>query len=131
MDTSGPLFQWGIDLNATIYPAFGKPSPDLVVERAEQTNASGKKVMRFKIQLPKSFASSSNDQWMITVAYSDSDDGKGQKRIIATSRLKLGSRPTLGDVRDVQPQIGVCRREAGELHPMDTRVFDEGVPVLQ
>lgn len=88
-------------------------------------------VMRFKITLPKTFTSPNDDAWKITVAYSDSDDGKRQKRIIATSQLKLGSLATLGGIHDVQPQIGVCRREAGELRPTDTRTFDEGVPVLQ
>ncbi len=130
ISSAGRLFQWGIDLQGKVYKAFGKPSFAPVVERAEQQLAGGKKIMRFKLALPQEIVSSIEDGFEITVAYSDSDDGEQQERIIATSKITFGSLPTLGDVRDIRPEVGACHSEAGELRTVDTRVYDESRPVL-
>jgi hypothetical protein len=76
--------QWGIDLAGKVFAGFGSPqdSPKIVVK--------GK---RFKITLP--FVPTH-----LTVVYSDSDDGKTQERLIATSKLIFGEALSLGKIEE-------------------------------
>lgn len=125
-DRRGPLFQWGIGLDGTVYPAFGQPEQRLDVERAEHSSS-----IRFKVQLPASLVSTLNDSWRITVAYSDSADGRGQKRIIATSKLTYGSLPTLGRIKDIPTTLGACRQDGDAFRPVVTRTIQDDEPVIE
>ena len=66
---------------------------------------------RLKITLPKGMAA-------ITLVYSDSDDGKKQERLFATSMLVPGKVETLGALLEINPTIAVCRAEGGKLEPV-------------
>jgi hypothetical protein len=58
-------------------------------------------VARLKIKIP---AGGGN----VTLVYSASDDGKEQKRLIATSTVRLGWAATLGVFREVKPEEATC-----------------------
>src|SRR5258708_6388623 len=81
-----PAYQWGVRVaDARVFPAAGHPTTTLTVERI-QIDAN---TVRFRIELPEPFKS-------ITVAYSDSDDGRAQKSLLTTSRLTFDDGSTLG-----------------------------------
>ena len=44
----------------------------------------------------------------VTVVYSDSDDGKGQERLIGTSEVRLGKAETIGNTQSVDPENARC-----------------------
>ena len=123
-DHTPDLVQYGIRLiDGTVFPAFGHPKEPLMVERAEDTDADDKPVVRLKIKLPEFKA--------ITVVYSDSDDGKAQKRLIATSPLKFGKRLTLGGVYEINPKDATCAVKDGKLEPVMTpKVYKWDEPVI-
>jgi hypothetical protein len=52
---------------------------------------------------------------LITVAFSDSDDGKAVERLVATSALEPGSAATLGRVFSVSSLVASCREVDGRL----------------
>lgn len=82
----GRMVQWGIRVaDGESFPAHGAPPPLTDIERVVSKHTA-----RFKIPLPKSGN-------RITVVYSDSDDGKRQKHLIATSQLRFGDPATLGE----------------------------------
>lgn len=74
--------QWGIDLAGKVFAGFGTP------KIAPKVEVSGK---RFKITLPFTPAH-------LTVVYSDTDDGKSQERLLATSKLIFGEALSLGKI---------------------------------
>ena len=51
------------------------------------------------------------------MAYSDSDDGVRQKRLIATSSLAYGRWWTLGQAREIDAKEATCVVERGALEP--------------
>src|SRR5262249_4532785 len=82
--------------------------------------------VRLRIELPPpstatgSAASSAHrdDDFSLTVAYSDSDDGKRQKALIATSPLVFGDASTLGTLRRISASKATCRVRRGTLDPV-------------
>jgi hypothetical protein len=68
---------------------MGKPQGDPKVERVELESADWGHVYRFRITFAKDLSS-------VTVAYSDSDHGKRQLRLVATSDIKLRDAFSLG-----------------------------------
>lgn len=97
-------WQWGIDaLTGTIHDAYGKPRLALVAEH-EAINGGA----RFKVTLP-------TDANALTVIYSDSDDGKTQERLVATSDFKFGKVATMGTLVDINPLRLQCRVADGHL----------------
>ncbi len=96
-----PAQQWGIDLDGKVYPARGEPDASALsaTVQVEQGRA------RFTIQLPE------GEHERITVVYSDSDDGKTQERLLATSALDFGNAHSLGPLRDLT-KTPICTPES-------------------
>jgi hypothetical protein len=116
--------QWGIRLvDGKVFPAFGSPKQPLGVERAE---LPGKKGYQVKVKLPMPFKG-------ISVVYSDSDSGKKQELMLATSLVKFGRPETLNSVRVVHPQEATCAVKQGELAvvPGPARKVEPDVAVLR
>jgi len=90
-------WQWGIDaLTGTIHEAHGKPAVKLMAEYVPIEGG-----VRFKITLPA-------DANAVTVIYSDSDDGKTQERLVATSDFKFAKVPSMGTLVDIDPSRLEC-----------------------
>lgn len=98
--------QWGIRIaDGKVFPAFGSPTRAPEVERAEMP---GKQGYRLKLKLPTPFGG-------LSVVYSDSDSGKKQELMLATSAVKFGRPETLNPVRVVPPAEATCAVKNGEL----------------
>jgi hypothetical protein len=92
--------QWGIRTSdATISRGWGNPDVDPQVERMELASSDWGKVIRFRITFARDLAS-------VTVAYSDSDNGKRQKRLTATSRIMLKDPLSLGTLGEAPAAAG-------------------------
>jgi hypothetical protein len=103
-----PAWQWGIRvLDGKVFAGFGDPvpAPSAEVQRAGD-------VVRLKINMREVLASGPS----FTVVYSDSDDGRHQKRLIATSALEYGKWWTFGEVPDEQEGAS-CVAVRGTLEP--------------
>lgn len=108
--TSGK--QWGIRLSdGQVFPAEGKPDP----LTAEVLKIDDQHV-QIRVVLPK--APDSDNDW-ITVVYSDSDDGKTQERMIASSAVEHAKSWTLGAIW--RPRPG-CQVQAGRLEPLQRAI---------
>lgn len=115
------IAQWGIRVaDGAVFSAHGAPAPLPGVER---TVAAG--TARFKIPLP----ADQGDR--ITVAYSDSDDGRKQKWLIATSELRFGDPATLGETFAVATTDAKCVIQTGALVPVRMPLEPSEGPVLQ
>lgn len=105
------LWQWGIDAtDGQVHPAYGKPGP----LKAEVKRFEGG--TRFRVELP-------TETKHVTVVYSDSDDGKTQERLLATSPLKFGDYYTLGSFKQLDQKRVTCEVDGESLkrtnHPYD------------
>lgn len=102
---AGKLRPWGVRLaDGQVFAGHGKPPVSAIgVEVARASD-----VTRLRVVLPK-------DWETITIAYSDSDDGQKQKRIIATSRLQFGKARTLGQIQGTDATLVSCAVRAGRL----------------
>lgn len=106
--------QWGIRIaDGKVFPAHGSPKQKLTVEKAEIRGPEGLVGYRFKVTLPKGFQS-------IGVVYSDSDEGKKQERVVATSPLKFARPETVNAVRLVLPDEATCVVREGALTVVPT-----------
>jgi hypothetical protein len=105
-----PPSQWAIGLSSgSVFPAFGDPPKEaLTVERHE----AGSHVVRLKVTF-------GDKPDLVTVVFSDSDDGKKQERLLATSRLHHGETYTLGKVFAIPPDRAVCKIVDGRLDFVD------------
>jgi hypothetical protein len=122
--SGGSLIQWGIRASdGAVFPGYGKPSAKLGVERAPGTNP-----VRFKLTLP--WGSTDPSSGFFALVYSDSDDGKTQERLIATSNLSYGVAWTLGQLRAVDNEVATCALTGGALTPHVPVSTDPSVPVL-
>ena len=105
--------QWGIRVaDGKVFAGFGTPKPEekaISVERSSAPGGAG--AVRFKIVIPKGFGA-------VTVSYSDSDDGKKQERLIATSKLVHGKLATLGALEVIDGKSAACRVDGGKLEPV-------------
>ncbi|MFT3711350.1 MAG: hypothetical protein QM817_27270 [Archangium sp.] len=110
--------QWGLALDGSVNAGFGSPKP-LKVEVAKSEG-----VVRFHVTL----LAAPNQ---ISVVYSDTDDGKKQKALLATSALKFAAVSSFGATRNVQPRDAVCEVVDGALAPKRTRVFDAKTAVIE
>ncbi|AKT44161.1 hypothetical protein [Chondromyces crocatus] len=106
------LLQWGIRVtDGKVFAGAGKPHPTaLRVERAAPQ--AGESTLRFKVVLP-------SGQSAVTVVYSDSDDGRKQERLIATSKLVHGKGLTLGTITKLPVTRVTCGVKEGRLTPME------------
>jgi hypothetical protein len=93
--------QWGIRVaDGTVFPGVGSPAGLSSVESTRTGH-----VTRLKIPLS---VERSAGLGRLTVVYSDSDDGKRQKRLISTSQLEPGRGETLGELWEVDPGQATC-----------------------
>jgi hypothetical protein len=98
------IAQWGIRVaDGAVFAAHGGPPPLVGVERVVVGHTA-----RFKIPMPERRGD------RLTVVYSDSDDGRRQKSLIATSELRFGDPGTLGDSHATNAS---CTVKGGELQP--------------
>ena len=67
----------------------------------------------------------------ITIVYSDSDDGRTQKLLIASSELRFGNPLTLGDTFTVGADTARCIVKGRTLTPIRLPLKPSGDPVLQ
>ena len=85
--------QWGIRVvDGSIFRGFGNPQDDPQIERVALVQTDWGAVIRFYVRFAKEIGS-------ITVVYSDTDDGRRQKRLIATSRLSRKDPLSLGTIK--------------------------------
>jgi hypothetical protein len=112
--------QWGIRIaDGATFAASGKPQPLHGVEVVRRGS-----VARVKIPLPRAEEPAS-----IGVVYSDSDDGKKQKRLIATADLVRGRPDTLSGYWTIDPQVATCAVKDGALVLTPAQPHDPGTPV--
>jgi hypothetical protein len=98
--------QWGIRIaDGKVFPAFGKPKQPLQVERAKLPDGKG---YRLKVKLPPDFEG-------LSVIYSDSDGGKKQETLIATSDLKFGRPETFNPLSIMPLDDAQCAVKHGQL----------------
>jgi hypothetical protein len=100
------LVQWAIRISdGKVFPAYGDPKPTL---KAEVIREPGR--ARLKVKLPENLRA-------VTAVYSDSDSGKKQELLVATSALKFGRAATLSPVRSLAPTEASCQVKGAELAP--------------
>lgn len=112
-------FQWGVGLDGKVTAGFGSATRPPVVEVAR---ADG--VIRFKLSLP------AGDWHSVTLLYSDTDDGKKQKRLIATSTFKFAQPATLGRFHPIAPERAQCTVADGVLKPKTVAHFSPHTAVI-
>jgi hypothetical protein len=94
--------QWAVRLDGSVIPAHraaGQPAP---TARRVAGGPAGR--ARLQITLPAAPAG-------LTVVYSDSDDGRRQERLVATSALRFGDPRSLGGA--VALAAGACGEAGG------------------
>jgi hypothetical protein len=100
--------QWGIRLkDGTVFSGVGAPATEGL--RAESVVRDGSVILKLTPLAPYE---------QLTVVYSDSDDGKTQGSLIATSRLRHGVARSLGTLHYVHPDAAHCDLVAGALEPI-------------
>lgn len=105
--------QWALMLDGKVNAGFGNPKPNAV--SFEVAKADG--VVRMKIVAPLEWSQ------MTALVYSDSDDGKKQKALLATSQLKFADMVSFSHWKRVVAKEAVCEVDGGALKPKITRVF--------
>jgi hypothetical protein len=116
--------QWGIRIvDGKVFPAHGAPKQTLGVERVALPGGGG---YRLKVTLPTPFLG-------IGVVYSDSDGGKKQELMLATSPVKFARPETLNPVRVVPSEEATCAVKDGELKvvPGPAKKVSPDVALLQ
>jgi len=107
---TGSPEQWAIRItDGRVFPAMGATTDGPKVQRALGTD----KVARLRIELPAGDGIEG-----IALVYSDSDDGKRQKRLIGTSKVKLGWAASLGVLHAIAPEAASCVANKEELTPV-------------
>jgi len=105
---STPAAQWGVRvLDGAVFPGFGNPE---VAPRVEVHRAGN--VVRLKLDLEGAIGATAS----LTIVYSDSDDGRHQKRLIATSELSYGKWWTFGEA-PAEQEGASCIVSKGVLAP--------------
>lgn len=106
-----PAVQWGIRvLDGSVFPGFGDPQ---FAPRAEIHRTGD--LVRMKVGLEGAIGAGAS----FTVVYSDSDDGRHQKRLIATSDLAYGKWWTFGEAPEAETEAS-CVIARGTLAPRHT-----------
>jgi hypothetical protein len=90
---SATVYQWGVMLDGAVHAAHGKPKDAPKVE-VHKVNAT---TYRLRVELPM-------DLDALSVVYSDSDDGKSQERLLATSAVAFGEGFSLGRAQEVKAE---------------------------
>lgn len=106
----GRLDQWAITLDGDVIAAKrGTDAKALGVVHATGPDGSE----RFAIDLPPYTAT-------LALIYSDSDDGKTQKRLLSTSKLRRDVPESLGAFESIPPTSATCRLDGSALAPAVT-----------
>ena len=112
--------QWAIRIaDSKVFPAYGSPKRTLQVDKVEMREAGALVGYRLKVGLPTGFGG-------ISVLYSDSDSGKKQERLLATSALKFGRSETFNVVRPVAPTEASCVARGGSLEIVPAPLHVQG-----
>jgi hypothetical protein len=105
------LVQWGIRIaDGQVFPAYGNPKPPLPVEVVRQGNRA-----RLRVKLPSGINA-------LTAVYSDSDQGKKQELMVATSQLEFGRAATLSPLRVLASTGATCQVKGQELVPVPSEL---------
>jgi hypothetical protein len=107
-DTAAKPTQWAILSSGEVIKAQG---PDTSLPKVEMQRGNKTHEMLAIVRLPEKPA-------RITVVYSDSDNGKSQERLIATSPLVFGNNETLGEIADVPAGAARCALRDGVISRM-------------
>lgn len=118
LETDEPS-QWGIALfDDEVYPGYNDPDPEAIsVQRHLVGDDEDPDAVRMKIEF-------SSTPEAVTVVYSDTEDGNGQDRLIATSDLRHGDAASLGKTREISSGEARCTIVDGELEFEDLRTFE-------
>ncbi|MDY7231412.1 hypothetical protein [Hyalangium rubrum] len=101
------LVQWAIRIaDGKVFPAYGDPKPPL---QAEVVREAGR--ARLKVKLPSEVRA-------LSAVYSDSDAGKKQELLVATSQVQFGRAATLSPVREFERAELSCQLKGAELTPV-------------
>jgi len=101
------LVQWAIRIaDGQVFPAYGSPKPRPKTEVVREAGRA-----RLKVKLPPNLRA-------VTAVYSDSDSGKKQELMVATSALVFGRAATLSAVRSVSPTEASCQVKGATLAPV-------------
>lgn len=98
-----PPLQFAILRDGSVVQASGAAAP---MPTVAARNANGVWQVRVNFEAPTGY---------FTVIYSDSDDGKSQERLIATSTFRYGKAETLGDSYYVDAAGSACEIRDGRL----------------
>jgi hypothetical protein len=101
----GRAAQWAVGLDGTVIDATGT-APMLPTAKAQRTPGGA----RLQIALPAPATA-------LTVVYSDSDDGRTQERLVATSRFTRGDPATFSPVRHAEGATECVIGADGRLEP--------------
>ena len=119
--------QWGVRIaDGAVFSGSGHPSEKLKVRRSPTTAKAGEPVL-LSITLPAWFDAKTSG---ITLVYSDSDDGKTQKRLISTSELQFAKPWSLGRARAISRREATCIMSGGQLVPVLVHAFKPDVPLI-
>ena len=103
LEGKGKTSQWGIRISdGAVFVGKGGASWQPTVQRVGFDAGGGRQGVRLVLTLGE-------DTDVLTVVYSDSDDGQTQERLMATSRLKYGDAATLGYTIQLGPAFGACQ----------------------
>ncbi len=123
-DDPDPPKQWAIRIaDGQVFPGFGRPTemPEAQVVRVDAHTARLRILIPSLAPAPGSKPEEEARAQAITVVYSDSDNGKTQKSLIATSALAYGRTLSLGTVDAVSPARATCAVKDAELQATTTR----------
>lgn len=113
--------QWAVRLvDGKVFPAHGHPRVAPRVERVAATARDGRAVTRLHIVLPDPGSPVSG----LTIVFSDSDDGRTQQRLIATSDLDANAPWTLGGVGEPPSNRVACELRDGRLDAVSHQQYD-------
>ena len=111
--------QWGLALDGTTNAGHGSPKSAPKVEVAR-----GEGVVRLRV----TFAEAPK---RVTVVYSDTDDGKKQKSLVATSKLKFATVATFGQLKTLPESQAECVVEGEALVPRVVRAYQPEKAVIE
>ncbi len=105
--------QYGVLLDGTVHPAHGEPAQKLTATVLDR----GPEHVRLQLDLAAR-------PTRVTLVYSDSDDGKSQERLIATSVVKRGKATSLGRV---VTSWQACKNLEGVLVPQPVPIGEAAI----
>ncbi len=115
MDPDTRPTQWGVLMSGDVKRAAG-PAPEAPV--AAKVERRGE-VVRYVVEIPSMPP-------LFTVLYSDSDDGRSQERLIATSTLRGGQADSFGAARPISATQARCGLKDGRFDAIEAGLVRAG-----